>query len=295
MATRTRLRTKLAWAWLALLFAAAVLGRGAGLGPLAWFETWFAVRTGRLLSADILFVLLILALPAIWILYPKVDRSKTTRPAPADLQRQFRKAATMVFALAGGFLLMAGIAGLQMARLPGGGGPSVQLQGSLAEAAAARRRIMVTGAPIDGARASFVQFAKQSSSRWVYTGFRPGAARGAPGGIPQDRGPIALFVERQENDVSSPYPYVPPAQDEVKGYLVENGLPDHARIVLEQAGVAIARPHYLLRVDANGLRGPYYVPLLLGLFFGFVLGLIGIFLLVRAGTEGRRAAADMSP
>ena len=282
-----RLRTKLAWAWLALLFAAALLGKLAGIGPLGWFETWFAVWTGRLLSADILFALLILALPSLWILFGAVDRAGKAR-RPSALRKDFRLAAIVVLALAVGFLIMAAYAGLRMASLPGGDAASVKPTGSLAEAAAAGQRVMLTGVPIEGARAAFIQPSRQSSSRWVYTGFRPGATRGAPVAAGEARAPIPLFVEQRENDVRSPYRYVPPPLDEVQGYLVENGLPDHARIVMEREGVTIATPHYLLKVDENGLRGPHYVPLFTGLFFAFVFGLIGVALLVKAGVLGRR-------
>lgn len=283
-----RKRTMLAWAWLVGVAGFVLLGGIAGIGPGAWFETWFAVRTGRLMSADILFVMLILAFPSIWILFGVVDRAGKAARTPDTMRRRFRLAAIMVFALAGGFLLMAGLAGAQMARLPGGGGPTVKLApDALAEAAAAGRRVMLTGAPIEGARAAFVQPSRQRSSRWVYTGFRPEATRSALAAAPPDRAPIVLFVERRENDRAYSVRYVPPEQDEVAGYLIENGLPDHARIVLEQDGVAIAVPHYLLRVDENGLRGPYYTPLLLGLFFAFVFGFIGLALVVKAAATGR--------
>ena len=290
-----RLRTKLARVWLALLVAGAALGLGAGAGPFDWFATWFAVQTGRLIGADILFLLLVLALPSLWILFEPAGRGRRRGAASAGRDRR-RVAPIVLFALAGGSLAVAALAGLQVARLPGGGAPAVPLAGPLADAAAAGRRVATAGAPIPNARAQFRQPARRSSSLWTYTGFRPGATRGALAAAGAARGPVALFVERRENEVSSPYPYIPPRQDEVAGYLVENGLPDHARIVLERAGVTIAAPHYLLKVSEDGLREPWFVPLFLGLFFAFIFGVIGAMALVKArpGRPLHRTAPGLS-
>ena len=287
---RKRRRKRLAMLWLAILAALTLLHWIADIGPLAWLATWFAVWTGRLLGGDILFLLLVLSLPALWFLVEPVDEaSRARRRKSAPGRDEFKLAATITIALAGLCLAVSAYVGVQMARLPGGDGPVAKPAGSLAGMTAAGQRIVLTGAPVEGAEVGFVQPARTSSSRWTYTGFRPGARRGTAEVRPPAGTAIDLFVEQRLNDVRSTG-YVPPPQDERTGWLVEDGLPDHARIALERQGVRIARPHYLLKTAREGLREPWYVPLALGLFFAFAFGVIGLALLVRAAAAGRGRA-----
>ncbi len=284
-----RRRKRLALAWLAILAGLTLLYWLADIGPIAWLATWFAVSTGQLFENYIFFLLLVPALPTLWFLVPPADEASKGKGRRNEWARdEIRLAAVIMLALAGVSLTVSAVCLVRMLQLPDSRGPVAKPSGSLADMAAARQRVVLTGAPVEGAEASFVQAGKNQSSRWAYAGFRPGARRGTAEVRPPTGTPVDLFVERRLNNVPNSPGYVPPAQEEMTGFLVEDGLPDHARIVLERQGLTIARPHYLLKTGEEGLREPWLVPLFLGLLFGFIFGLIGLALLVKA-------AADRTP
>jgi len=157
--------------------------------------------------------------------------------------------------------------------------------------APAGRRVTIIGASDMRARATFIQPGKNSSTTYVYTGFRPGATRDAAEATALEAAPIMVFTDGAYSGSAGDWQR--PEQETEEGYLIENGLPPYARIVLERQGVRIAAPHYLLRVGENGLAGDYYVPIGLGLFFAFVFGFIGmIVLLVSAGAIGAGRARE---
>jgi len=106
-----------------------------------------------------------------------------------------------------------------------------------------------------------------------YVGFRPdGAARDAP---------LGLFVERHVDGREEP-PTVQYFLPEQSGYLIENGVPPLALSALENRGVRVARPHYLLRTGDLARREPYYVT-------AAVSGLLALACLAVAGIGGIQA------
>lgn len=263
------LRVRIAWAWLALLAAAAIWARAAGQGPIAWIETWYSVSTGSLLSANILILLLVLALPSVWVLFGV--------PAPSDPARQralARRWAVGLFAAAGACLALATFGGVRAAMLPDGSEAAVPLTAErLARGDAPTQRVAIEGIAT-GDQAGFDQPLKNNSRHWRYRGFRPGGEAMA------GNAPVALFVEESLNGAPDPPAFLSP--ETVEGYLIQGGLPDYARAVLERRGVRIAEPHYLLRDGEAGLRDDYYSLVLLGLIFAAIFGVIATLALLAA-------------
>jgi hypothetical protein len=279
-----RTGTLAAWVWLALVAAAAILGMAFGIGPIAWIETWYAVQTGSLLSANVLFLLLVLVLPSIWVLFGAIDRAdRKAAGDPARRRRQFGWWAAALLALSAGFLAMAIVAGLFAAQAPDGTEAAVPV--TLPELERGRvptGRVAITGARVETSQARFEQPQKGSSRRWRYTGFHPGATDKAVTAGALDVVAITLFLEGASGTGSFVRSPVERGPETVEGYLVENGLPAYARIVLEREGAVIASPHYLLRDGENGRRDGYYPLIFLGIIFGFTFGLIGALVLLMA-------------
>jgi len=275
---RSRLKRRLAWAWLVLLAGGVALGKLAEIGPLVWIETWWAVETGSLLNAGLLLLLLILGWPALWVLLDAADRAEqAAATGHAGLRRHAGRSALFLIAFAGSPLAMAGVAALLLAGLPADEAPPVPLTAeALAQGVAAARRVIVTGAPVERARAAFMQNGRGTAYRWAYTGFRPGATRAATRAEPAGAPPIALFVERSERTSWPPrIRERMPQQETIDGHIVENGLPPYARIVLERAGVRIASPHYLIRDDA-ARGGQYRMLIHLGLVLAAMTGAVAL-------------------
>lgn len=267
-AGRSALRAA-AWIWL-FGVVALILSGTAGIGPGAWADSRFALRTGQLASSYYLHLTFLLGAPAFWVLVAQMD-GKDEVPQP---RRRARAAALL--ALAAGCLVMAGIAWQLLERAPNGSEPAPLLApGALADGAAAGGPVTLRGALIARASVRFAQASRQGSTWWRYTGFRPGATRSAVEAEGPGAASVVLFVE----DASKYRPPVLrrwlPETEEVRGYLIENGLPAHARIQLEREGVRIATPHYLLR-EAGALRARYYPPLLLGLLFAFLFAIAAL-------------------
>lgn len=275
-------RRRLAWAWLAAVIATALLGRGFGIGPFAWAETWWAVKTGSLLGANLLIAMTIAALPALWVLLGAADKAEQAAATdPAGARRHVARIAAFLLVPAGLAFAAAAIAFVMLIRLPDGSETVLELEAAmLAGTLPQDRRAIATGAPIERARAAFMQGGRGTATRWTYIGVRPGATRETTEAEEPDAPPVALFVERREGTGWPPGRSLhPPPQERYDGYLVRDGLPPHARIVLEQARVRIASPHYLLR-DAEAERDGYRVTILLGLIFGAMLGLVALLVLV---------------
>ncbi|HYD14585.1 MAG TPA: hypothetical protein VEC11_17190 [Allosphingosinicella sp.] len=99
-----------------------------------------------------------------------------------------------------------------------------------------------------------------------YAGFRlEGEAKDAP---------LRLFIERNTpgpEALTTLQAFLP----EQTGYLIENGLPEEALADLRARGIAVARPHWLLKTGDLALREPYYIAAALGGFIGLVCLLVG--------------------
>lgn len=276
----SRRAIRLAWLWLAAIFGAVLLGMVAGIGPIAWFSTWYAVTTGSLLGANVLFVMLILALPSIWILFGAAAQAERRPQTVATLARQRRTVAIALFAVAGACAVMATVAGLLAARAPDGTEAAIPLSPeALSIGLVPTGKVAVHGATVERARVEFVQPQKNSSTTWSYTGFRPGASQHVANSAALARTPFTVFVEGSSSGPAGNY--VPPPQERMEGYLIPGGLPPYARTALEAAGVGIAERYFLLRVSETP-RERYTVPLLLGLFFGAITGLLGVIVLIVA-------------
>lgn len=276
----------IAWAWIGVVALAVALGKAAGIGPIAWLETWFAVRTGSLLSANILFVILILIGPALWVLMDSADGSEAAvGGGRVRGLRNSRRTAAFLFAGAGVALATALVATILAAGLPDGSEAAAPLTAAeLTGGAPPEGRAAIVGAPIEAARAAFDEPSRHSSRRRAYIGFAPGAKRAQTQAMTDGAGPIALFVERSEGGRPALVRELLPQQETAEGYLVVDGLPPHARIALEQAGVRIASPHYLLR-DSERLRDDHQIVVLLGLIFCAILAFVGAMVLL-IGRQG---------
>lgn len=289
--------TKLSAAWLALVIGAAIWAKLAGQGPFAWFETWYAVTTGSFLGANVLFVILIVTLPAVIVLMGAIERAEKAARTPAARRRQMLWMVGSLFGLAGLFMIVAIVAGVMAMRSPDGSEAALPVapeQIARGEAPTGRR-IAITGTSDLRAQTSFVQPGKNSSTIYVYTGFRPGATRDDAEAAALNAAPVTIFTEGSYSGGAGDWQR--PAQETAEGYLIEDGLPPYARIALARRGVRIAAPHYLLRNGEGGLAGDYFVPIALRIFFAFVFGFIGttvlIVSIVKSGA-GRRGADDGS-
>ncbi len=260
--------------WLALVVLAALFHGFVDAGPLATLDTWFAVWTGSLLSANILFVLLALAMPALWVLFGAIARAE--KAPPKVLGKPSRWLAWVPLGLAFLFSIMGGMASIRAAEAPDGTEPPVGIDlAQLDGGKVPRQRVTVRGLTVETRVARFEQPLKMSSRIWTYSGFRPAGSEALP-----DDAPIRLFVEHATGSGK----YIPlsgdPPLETAEGYLIENGLPDHARIVLERSGTRIASPHFLLRDGENGLRDGYQTLTLLSMIFAFAFGLVGVMVLI---------------
>lgn len=276
----SRRAVRIAWLWLALIVLAAVLGMGWGIGPIAWLDTWFALATGNLLDANVLFAMLILAVPSIWILFGAAAEAERRPQTAAMLARQRRTVAIGAFAVAGACAAMAAVAGMYAAGAPDGTEAAIPVSPeALALGLVPAGKVALYGASVDRAEVEFLQMGKNASTTWTYTGFRPGASRHLANAAAPASPPFAVFVEGARRGPAGNY--VPPPQERIEGYLIPDGLPPYARIALERAGVAIAPRHYLLRASDTP-RARYMTPLLLGLFFAAITALLGAVVLIVA-------------
>ncbi len=273
--------TWLALAWLALVVLASIWAKLTGQGPIAWIETEYSLRTGSILGADILFLILILTLPSIWVLWGAVFRFEHAMAEQGEAARRllYRRYGVVLLGLAAGFLAMAVTGGVRAARAPDGQEAAALLSPEdLARGAVPEGRVAITGVRDIGAVVGFHESLRGGERYWLYGGFRPGTGTKGSEGT-SGEAPIILFLERSYNG----RPEARAAEPETaEGYLIENGLPAYARIALERSGVPIARPHYLLRDGENGQRDTYFAMTLLGLLFTFMCGGIGGTLLLMA-------------
>lgn len=269
----SRWGTKLALAWLAMVVLASFWAKLTGQGPIAWIETEYSLRTGSILGANILFLILILTLPSIWVLWGAVFRLEQAMGGQGEDSRRllYRRYGIVLLVFTGGFVAMAVTGGVLAARAPDGRETAALLSPEdLARGAVPAGRVAIPGVRDIGAVVGFHESLRGGERYWLYGGFRPGA--GAKGEDGRGEAPIALFLERSYNG----RPEARAAEPETaEGYLIENGLPAYARIALERSGVRIASPHYLLRDGENGQRDTYFTMTLLGLLFAFMCGAIG--------------------
>jgi hypothetical protein len=276
----TRLGTKLALGWLLIVALACLWAKAAGQGPIAWIETEYSLRTASILGANILFLVLILGLPAIWVLWGAVIRSEHAAGKDETSRRRlFGRYAAVLLGLAGVCLAAAVAGGILAARAPDGREAAVPITpDELTRQNVPRHRVAIDGVVDIGAVTGFRESLRGGERYWLYSGFRPRAgAKGSEDA--SETAPIAIFLERSLNARPEARPARPEA---VEGYLILNGLPAYARIALERNGVRIASPHYLLRDGENGQRDDYFGMVMLGLIFAFICGAIGGTLMLMA-------------
>ncbi|MBC2776378.1 hypothetical protein [Parasphingopyxis marina] len=76
-----------------------------------------------------------------------------------------------------------------------------------------------------------------------------------------ERAPVRVFLDRSVSNPTMPQGGARQVfmGNQFRGTLVENGLPGPVRAEFENAGIAIASPHYLLTSDSAGGRKPFYI------------------------------------
>jgi hypothetical protein len=75
------------------------------------------------------------------------------------------------------------------------------------------------------------------------------------------REPVRVFLDRSVSNPTMPQGGATQIfmGNQFRGTLIENGLPGPVRTEFENAGIAIASPHYLLTSDSAGGRKPFYI------------------------------------
>ena len=290
----------LAASWLAIVVVLIMLAQAAGAGPLAWFDSWLAVRGGQLRGLQL--SMLVLMLPAAYLLRAAIRRAIRAEAHTPAMRRQFLGAAMALGALGIICVAVAAKAYCRYAEatdIAANPEPAIELSSgvALAEAAATRQRVALTGAPIHHREIRFGWGERRALGFSTYTGFRPGGMRrdtmrrdtmeegsGSP--------PVAVFIERVDYSAGPPGTPIAhrPQQDRIEGYLVENGLPDHARAVLSREGVPIAEPHYLFRADRDGPALELLTTAVSVGFNGALLLCFAVWLMLRGATIERKAA-----
>lgn len=284
----------LASGWLAVTIVLVLLAQVAGAGPIAWFDSWLAVRTGQI--RGLMIAMLVLVLPAAWLLAAAIGRANLRAVRTPATGRRFRATATILCAVGILCLMIAGFGWLRYTQAmddaeKAEAATELTSGTSLAEAAAARRRIAMVGAPIERRSIRFVWGDRRAAGFSTYTGFRPGGMRRDTMAEGANAPPVAIFIETvgRPSGPGTPLEHRP-QQDRVEGYLVENGLPDHARTVLTRENVRISSPHYLLRADRDGPVQRHITTTIVGGLTGAMLLLFALSLARKAAAMGREAA-----
>lgn len=284
----------LAAGWLTLVVILIMLGQAAEMGPVAWFDSWLAVRGGQLRGLQL--SMLVLMLPAAYLLRAAIRRAIRVEAPTSTMRRTFLLTSMALGVIGLVCVAVAANAYVRYAEATDAAAklePAIELSSdaALAEAAATRQRVALTGAPIHHWEIRFGWGERRALGFSTYTAFRPGGMRRETMEEGPGSPPATVIVE--EVDYSAGPPGTPiahrPQQDRIEGYLIENGLPDHARTVLVREGVPIAEPHYLFRADRDGPALELLDTVMSAGFNGALLLCFAFWLAFR-GAVGRKAS-----
>ena len=250
---RGRLLVGLCWAWVALVVAYMVWGAINHAGLYGWLADLQLERSGSY-RQDLTGLIpgFLLAAPALWYIRLRSQIALALEePGPAAEARRIGRVARNV-AMAGILCALVGSGAYWLSQQqPDGSEDPTPIE----FAALAAGEIPRTKVSIRGVVDPEVTTGVEESSRYVDratldVGFRPEEGE-------KDE-PLRLFVERYFGDVRD----ARTAQGfmaEQTGYLIENGLPAPALRDLEQRGIRLATPHYVLRTRSEGRRENYYI------------------------------------
>jgi hypothetical protein len=266
----------LSWLWIAAVAGYMAWGVIYEAGLSRWLSAWQLDQWGAYYPEQTAFVAgFLLAAPAFWYIRRRaaIVRAREGSGPSADARRMARTARNC--ALAGlAAALVGGGAFLLSQRVPDGTEKAAPYDGArLGIEPAPAGKVRIAGRLEPEAR-TYVTETGGARERIVhYVGFRPDGVAGDA--------PLGLFVERDVDGREEPrtVQYFLPEQT---GYLIENGVPPLALNALENRGVRVARPHYLLRTGDLARREPYYVT-------AAVSGILALSCLAVAGIGGIQA------
>ncbi|HVQ09313.1 MAG TPA: hypothetical protein VMS43_12850 [Allosphingosinicella sp.] len=273
---RSKALLALSWLWIAMVAGYMAWGVIYEAGLSRWLSVWQLEHWGVYYPERTAFVAgFLLAAPAFWFIRRRamIARVREGSGPAAEARRMGRSARNAAIA---GMLaaLVAGGAFLLSQRLPDGSEQATPFDGArLGDGPAPAGKVRIGGQLALEARTDYSETGGARPRVIHYVGFRPdGVARDAP---------MRLFVERDvegREQLRTIQAFLP----EQTGYLIENGLPPLALRSLEQRGVRVARPHYLLRSGDLARREPYYIT-------AAVAGLLALACLAVAGIGGVQA------
>ncbi len=267
--------------WIAILLGYFIWSVAMGRGLHGVLMRWQIESGGSYSDLPAIVAHLALAGPSIWLLFGHLEaRGRAAARSPEDDRRLFLRGAWGLFGLAG-MLLAVGIFCIVMAARAPGYVPPVEIgatqlaRGDYPPDAP----VKMFAQPVPGASYSYREIrGRMGSMETSWRGVRP--LDGMPNRLaplPPPSLPVMLFSEARAAARDGEEKLADVIQ--VSGRVVKNGLPALARRKLEEAGVTIAEPHFVLRDEEEG--GGWLVGMGLSLFFAFAAGLIGTVMLLR--------------
>lgn len=270
--------------WIALVSGYMAWGAINHSGLYRWLADLQVAQTGGYYPrwTGIIPALLLCA-PALWFLRRLADQAAAAQPAgpAAEAQRIGRTA--RITASAGIVAGIIGVGAFVMAQsVPDGSEPALDFNLAVLGTGAPvpAHKVRIRGDVDPEATTGVTETGGANDRSTLYAGFR--ADNGAKDA------PLRLFIERNVAggaEAVTAQAFLPD-QD---GYLVENGLPALALSDLQERGIAVASPHYVLRSGGDGPRTPYYVAAALGGLVCLVCLIVAVIGAVQARGRARQA------
>jgi hypothetical protein len=273
----------LCWIWIAIVGAYMVWGLINEAGLFGWLAELQLRRSGSY-EQKLTFMLptLLLIFPAAWYL-GRHSRRRQALEAAADPEGKARARRERRHA---GWAALGGLAALALAggvyawsqTVPDGSEPPVPFDAAtLGAGPVPEGRVQIRGTVEPAASTGITETGTAGERNTFYVGFRPD-------GETDKEAPLRLFVERYAGSGPPTMQGFMPEQD---GYLTRNGLPPMALRDLQERGLRIAEPHYLLSSGSSGKRDNYYI-------VASLAGIMGFVLLLAAGITGLRSRAALA-
>ena len=280
---RAKLLVGLCWAWVALVAAYMVWGGINHAGLYGWLADLQLERSGSY-RQDLTGLIpgFVLAAPALWYIRLRSQIALALEePGPAAEARRIGRVARNAAIIGIVCALVAGGAYWLSQREPDGSEDPTPIEfAALAGGDVPRTKVSVRGAVDPDVTTGVEESSRYVDRATLYVGFRP--EEGA-----KDE-PLRLFVERYFGDVAdarTAQGFMP----EQTGYLIENGLPAPALRDLEQRGIRLATPHYVLRTRSEGRRENYYIVAALAGLGAIACLIAALFGSLQARSRRRRA------